>query len=278
MNQVLGRQLGAAIRQAVPPELVPLFAVVTFFGGVGFLLVVFTVDYWFVDQRRGAHAFGLAVCGAALVVALKAFFGVPRPPDELTVIPVSGYSFPSGHATMSAVAYGVLAYDLRKSTFRVRAALAGVVVVLVSLSRVVLGVHYVRDVVAGVAVGALFLLVALAVTRRVPRLAFWLAAGVGAVALAVSGASQDGLAVFGAATGAVVAWEVLRRSFAVDPSVVESTPGRAVLAVGVLPLLAVVGYAMTRMHPPSWAVVALGGVLTTTILAAPLAVERADFD
>lgn len=269
--QVVGAELGHAIRQMVPPELIPLFFAITFFGGVGFLLVVFTLDYWFVDAKRGAHSLGLAVAGAGMVVALKAFFGEPRPSVDVAAISASGFAFPSGHATMSTIAYGLLAYDLRKSTWRVRFAVASVVVSLIALSRVVLGVHYVRDVVAGVLFGSLFLLGALSLTKRVPRYAFWVAAAVGAVALAVSGGSHHGLAIFGASAGAALAWEFLDSY----PSV-ESRRGHAVLVVGILPLLAVVGYVAIRLRPPPSAVVLLTGALTAGILSAPRLVERVE--
>lgn len=267
-SQVVGSELGHTIRQMVPQELIPLFFAITFFGGVGFLLVVFTLDYWFADAKRGAHSLGLAVAGAALVVALKAFFGEPRPSVDVAAIPVSGYTFPSGHATMATIAYGLLAYDLRKSTWRVRVAVASVVVSLIALSRVVLGVHYVRDVVAGVLFGSLFLLGAIPLTKRIPRYAFWLAAAVGTVGLVVSGASQHGLAIFGASAGAALTWEWLDAY----PSV-ESRRGHAVLVVGVLPLLAVVGYVATKLDPPPSAVVLLTGVVTAAILSAPRLVE-----
>ncbi|SFG51471.1 PAP2 superfamily protein [Halopelagius inordinatus] len=266
---VVGQEIGHTIRQLIPSELLPVFFVITFFGGVGFLLVAFTLDYWFLDAKRGAHSLGVAVAGAGLVVALKAFFGEPRPSVDVAAIPASGFAFPSGHATMSTVAYGLLAYDLRKSTWRVRFAAAAVVVSLISLSRVVLGVHYVRDVVAGVLFGSLFLLGGLSLTKHVPRKAFWLAAAVGTVALAVSGGSGDGLAVFGASVGGALTWELLDGY----PSV-GSRRGRAVLVVGVLPLLAVVGYVATRLSPPPVAVVILAGVVTSAILSAPKLVKR----
>ncbi|MFC6824326.1 phosphatase PAP2 family protein [Halopelagius fulvigenes] len=267
--QVVGVELGHTIRQVIPPELIPVFMFITFFGGVGFVLVMFTVDYWFVDAKRGAHSLGLAIAGAGLVVALKSFFGEPRPSVDVAVISASGFSFPSGHATLSTVAYGILAYDLRKGTWRVRLAVASVVVALIALSRVVLGVHYVRDVVAGVLFGSLFLLAAISLTKHVPRYAFWLAAAVGTAGLVVSGASQDGLAIFGASAGAALAWG----SFDVYPDV-ESRREQAVLVVGVLPFLAAAGYVATKLDPPPTAVVLLTGAVTAAILAAPLVIER----
>lgn len=110
----------------------------------------------------GPRAFvGWAVASVAAVVAQKAFkkaFARARPcehadgPPQRAPIPDRG-SFPSGHtlhATMAAVVMSHLASAL---------ALVFVpVALLIGSSRVILGVHYPSDVVAGAALGASFAL------------------------------------------------------------------------------------------------------------------------
>ena len=89
-------------------------------------------------------------------------------PDERTrtaaffehpLIVESSYSFPSGHAMESLVVYGMLAYfavlALRAWKWRVAAVVATtLLVLLIVLSRMYLGVHYLNDVAAGHAAGA----------------------------------------------------------------------------------------------------------------------------
>lgn len=270
-SQVLGPGIGDAVRGAVPPWLVPVFVVITHLGNVGLFLAAFSLDYWFGDHRRGAHALGVALAGMALIVALKALFAEPRPPQSGHLVSVSGYSFPSGHATGSTIAYGLLAFDLEVGTRRARFAVAAVLVALIALSRVVLGVHFVRDVVAGVIVGATFLAIAIAVTEHSPRPGFLMAVGVGLAAVVVSGASTDGVAIFGAALGATLGWESLDAIPAV-----ESLKGQAVLLGGVLPGALGVGY-VTAYWDVSLAVAfVLNVVVMAAVVAGPRMLARFD--
>ncbi|MFB6140502.1 MAG: phosphatase PAP2 family protein [Halosimplex sp.] len=202
-------QFGEAVRAAVPTWTVPLFRAVTRLGNVAVFLALFALDYWFGDAERGAHAVSLAIAGMALITALKAWFAAPRPPRSVHAIPISGYGFPSGHATGAAIAYGTLARDLTVGSRRLRYGAAAVVVALVALSRVVLGVHFVRDVVAGVAIGVAFLGAAVAFTGRDPRRGFLLAVALALLALLVAGPSRDATATLGAAVGAAAVWEAV---------------------------------------------------------------------
>jgi undecaprenyl-diphosphatase len=117
---------------------------------------------WAIRERVGVLLLVIAVLGGDLFNrALKAAFARPRP--ELFVLetpyarPVSA-SFPSGHATASMVLYLVLAYLLvrlgGRGPFRwLVITLAGILIVLIGLSRMYLGVHYPSDVLAGYVFG-----------------------------------------------------------------------------------------------------------------------------
>lgn len=266
-TQVVGQELGVAIRETLPPELTPVFLFITYLGSAGFLLGAFTLDYWFGDRKRGAHSLGILVAGLGLVVALKSVFAFPRPPESLRVIVIDGYSFPSGHAVQSTVGYGILAHDHDVGSRYQRAAAAGAMIFLVCLSRVVLGVHYVRDVAVGFVVAALFLAAAIYVTKHAPEKAFWLAGAIGVAAVAATGAGQHALAILGGAVGGALTW----RRLGSMPGL-ESLRSRTVLVVGVLPVLLLLGYVATQLHPPPVVVapvtaVIFGGVLSAPVLA-----------
>lgn len=73
----------------------------------------------------------------------------------------SGYSFPSGHATITMVFYGIIIYLIMKYTrsqfWRIALSVFfGFMIFMVALSRLWLGVHFPTDVIAGLFLGFLF--------------------------------------------------------------------------------------------------------------------------
>jgi membrane-associated phospholipid phosphatase len=156
------RQLG---QQA--PTTVAVFRYVTELGGRYTLILISAVLCVYLVVRR--HWLLLAVwlttllAGAGLNEILKHVFERTRPEGAA----VSGYSFPSGHSMNSAVAYGMLTYlVILESAGGWRRRLSTIVLVLlilaVGFSRMVLGAHYLSDVLGGFAAGAA--VVALSVT------------------------------------------------------------------------------------------------------------------
>ena len=81
----------------------------------------------------------------------------PRPPQFNPIAETLGPSFPSGHSGLAAAFYAAAALVLaRKRSPRTRALLAGGAVAIavgVACSRVLLGVHWMSDVIAGLAFG-----------------------------------------------------------------------------------------------------------------------------
>jgi len=92
----------------------------------------------------------------------KNMVGRLRPPKELALIPQGNYSFPSGHSYFAGVYYGLITYFwvryLKNHWWQlVFLMLGGGGVLLLAISRVYLGVHWPTDVIAGLAVGGVWL-------------------------------------------------------------------------------------------------------------------------
>ncbi|VTT86463.1 glucose-6-phosphatase [Halorubrum sp. DM2] len=175
------RGLGeTAFVEALPEIVTVVFAAVTHLADPWFLFALLAVGYWFASdgtagspRRAGATAIAAVTCAYAATALGKAWFVVPRPPgamgpaDVPTWLPAllsgwyeaqvlsDGFGFPSGHATGGAAAYLALAllYD-RIWTPKPRYVAAAGVAVAVAASRVVIEVHYLVDVVAGLIVGS----------------------------------------------------------------------------------------------------------------------------
>jgi undecaprenyl-diphosphatase len=139
------------------PVLDWVFYILTQLGDQYAFIVLAVVLYWVYDKKY-AHKFAFTFMLSALInTGIKEIFKRPRPyiahPDEVLVEShweTDGYSFPSGHAQASGV-LGYTAYDLSKKLKKPFIWKMGIaLMVVVPLSRVYLGQHYVSDVLVGV--------------------------------------------------------------------------------------------------------------------------------
>jgi undecaprenyl-diphosphatase len=103
-----------------------------------------------------------AIGGGLVDSAVKIIVNRPRPVLESPLASAFGKSFPSGHAMSSTVTYGALllvllpALPRRGRPFAIAGTIA--LVASIGMSRLLLGVHYVSDVVAGYALGLAWVL------------------------------------------------------------------------------------------------------------------------
>lgn len=151
---------------------------VSMFGGYVGVIVV-TVVTAIVEYRRhlgrSVIPLLLIVAGGQFAVAnlIKSIVARARP-DVLRLTGFSGSSFPSGHAVAASATFAVIALLLgRQRSTKVRAMLGGVsiaIAVAVGVTRVLLGVHWLSDVLAGLMLGwAWFALISIAFGGRVLR-------------------------------------------------------------------------------------------------------------
>ncbi|AGB38502.1 phosphatase PAP2 family protein [Natronococcus occultus] len=264
----------AAIRELFPTAYTDIAIAVTELGGQSTLMLLLATLFWLSSQRRTALVIAYALAGVSLLLAIKTVLGLPRPPAELFLKPLESdtYGFPSGHAFAATVVYGglVSAYD-RTRDFRAVAA-AGTLILTVSLSRVVLGVHYIGDVIIGVAIGFVFLGAMNRATRGEPQRAFAIALGLSVLAMLAVGSSSELLLGLGSSIGGLFASRRLDRL----------PPSRSALEDGVLVVVGI-GYvvAITTLESVVSTVepllVPLYAALLAGIVLAPAAVGRLGF-
>lgn len=149
---------------------VSIVSFITMFGEEMVMIAVLGFLYWCYDKKFGRFVGLNILVGIVVNPMLKnlAFRRRPyfdhegikilKPVDasaDIYNIAAQGYSFPSGHTTNSTMLYSSLAMYKKKN--KVLLVIAFVLPFLVGLSRVMLGAHYVTDVLCGWVVGALLM-------------------------------------------------------------------------------------------------------------------------
>jgi membrane-associated phospholipid phosphatase len=155
-----------------------ILELITQFGGTGWLLIIMAL-------LGGIEAYrhrNLAIIGYLATVGLGVSLlnnGLKRlvereRPNVLPLSDFSSWSFPSGHAAAAAACWAAIALVAARHLGRrgrTGAALVAMLITIgVAVSRVLLGVHWVTDVIAGVAVGwAWFFVITLVFGGRILR-------------------------------------------------------------------------------------------------------------
>lgn len=148
----------------ISDTLTPIIKIITNFGGIVCLVVLAILSFIFIKNKK----IGLAIIGnlgisALLNNILKMILQRPRP-TGYRLIEETGYSFPSGHSMASMAFYGFFIYLVYKNVKNKYIkwgliAVLSLLIVLIGLSRVYLGVHYLSDVLGGFLVTISYLII-----------------------------------------------------------------------------------------------------------------------
>ncbi len=174
----------------VSEPVVSLLILVTALGAPKFIAVASTagsiagVGTGRIEVARARRFLVAVALTLSVSILLKHGLAMPRPPEALMAIPEDGYGFPSGHATASAgLATAFVGVARRNGYWPV--VLGGAFVSIIAATRVLLGVHYLLDVLAGIVLGVLVASIGLCADRIRPRLTLAATAGIVIVAMPV---------------------------------------------------------------------------------------------
>lgn len=151
-------------------QLTKIMKGVTFFASLNFLLpayVILVLWLWLI-KRNSLLAFDIAVIAIAsslLTTFFKRIFQRVRPLDPL-IEPLENYSYPSGHASLGFIFYGLLGYLVWKSGMKDtnKYIIAGSLLLfslLIGFSRIYLRIHHTSDVIAGFCQGIAWLAISI---------------------------------------------------------------------------------------------------------------------
>ena len=160
------------VKGSLSGTIVQVMRIVTYFGDVlAAALITAILTAWFIHRKEKWRLLALFLImgvGQAILWSLKWIFSRSRPTAQL--ISAVGESFPSGHTFTATVLYGFLTFLVWRYTRRPGVRLGAtfffsLLILLVGLSRVLLSVHWVSDVLGGLSIGLAWLICSLLITR-----------------------------------------------------------------------------------------------------------------
>ncbi len=144
--------------QAQYPGWEPVMQALTAAGRFEAYLAILPLIYWSLHKPFGRSLIYVAALGQVISGLGKQAFRGPRPywlDPGVGLSEEASYGVPSSHASISAIVYGYLALWVRRGPVWL---LAILLTLLISLSRVYLGVHMLHDVLAGLLLGIVILI------------------------------------------------------------------------------------------------------------------------
>ena len=150
----LDQRLLLDIDQAQSPKSLLLWRYITWAGApivVFAFAMVFALVLHVQNRRSDAKFIALAMMAASVLdMPFKYLVHRPRPLETLAVAMPTSFSFPSGHVLFATAFYGALATVLVKNRTPASSSMiwlfTGIVIALVTSSRLCLGVHFPSDV------------------------------------------------------------------------------------------------------------------------------------
>lgn len=152
------------------PLLTKIFLIITNLGSPYVLIVLTLLSFLLKNKKLSFIITGNL--GLITIINQVLKFIVKRPrPNDLFLIVETGYSFPSGHSMVSLSFYGLLIYFIYKyfknkklKIFLIT--LLSLIIVLIGVSRVYLGVHFVSDVISGFLLSLSYLIIFIKVINK----------------------------------------------------------------------------------------------------------------
>lgn len=157
------------------PGIIHIMKLFTFFGSAQFLFPAYVILAGnFLIRKKFIYTIEIAIIGLSsqcLLYALKQIFHRQRPGASL-IKNITTYSFPSGHTFSSFIFCGILIYIVQHS--KVKASYKWLISILlflfaltVSVSRVVIKVHYPTDVFASLCLALAWIVLLLLLLNKI---------------------------------------------------------------------------------------------------------------
>lgn len=142
----------------------PFIKLFTNLGGAIVLIFVSFIMMFFIKNKKITSAIIINLVTIFILNRLiKFIIQRVRPDKVLWLINESGYSFPSAHAMVSMAYYGFLIYlvyiYVKRPSKWILISFLSIIIILIGISRVYLGVHYLSDILGGFLISIAYLIV-----------------------------------------------------------------------------------------------------------------------
>lgn len=135
------------------PGIDAFFIEMNHLDSIGFAMAIVCISWHLVSRRIGIKLFYIFILSAVINKFLKTWFGLPRPcqvDSTVAVLCTQTFGLPSGAGQTSVIIAGIVMLEFRKRMYWYLGILFGL---LLSFSRIYLGLHYFTDILLGWIIG-----------------------------------------------------------------------------------------------------------------------------
>ena len=156
----------------ITDSVTPFIKFITWFGSAfGIIVMALLSLFVFKSKKISVSMTVCLILGTAINNVLKIIFARPRPSVNPLVVETS-HSFPSGHSMMSMIFYGYLIYLVynhleNKWVKWIFVTVLSISIVCIGFTRIYLGVHYFSDIIGGFALGFVYLVMYIDVSKKI---------------------------------------------------------------------------------------------------------------
>ena len=158
--------------------LTTFFTTITNLAGASFLLALSCLLFIILKNKKTALYIFINLASAFTInETVKTIFTRSRP-IGINLIEETGFSFPSGHSMISLAFYGFIGYLLYKNTKKkymkpIIIISTTSIILLIGISRIYLGVHYLSDIIAGFLLAIIYLNIYLKLIKLEKKWTIW---------------------------------------------------------------------------------------------------------
>jgi len=168
-NLIIDEKIYNFISKFISDNTTTVIKFITFLGSATVVIGITVICLLFIKNKKIGLFMSIDLITITIFqYILKAIFKRSRPVG-INLIEETSYSFPSGHSLTAMAFYGFIIYLLYKSNLKYKKIciiVLSILILLIGLSRVYLGVHYITDVLGGFTFSLFYLVIFINIIKK----------------------------------------------------------------------------------------------------------------